>query len=106
MLQRACVQLDAYAPSSQQEPDHSEVLLSSEVHPCYECGVQFDSARGLRTHMLHVHAARSEAAFWAHGSTCVACLKLFHTRARPVQHLKHGSTWCLKGGHVALRASD
>ena len=63
---------------------------------CYSCGSMHASRRSLATHAARAHGHESPAANAMFSTTCIACMKQFHTRPRLVAHLLHSTTKCLE----------
>ena len=61
----------------------------SEAHHvfCYECGQSFHSFRLLRNHCHRAHGYKSPTRAYLPSNECLACLTLFGSRDRAVQHL-------------------
>jgi hypothetical protein len=70
--------------------------IPTETWPCYNCGASFDSRRALTSHATRAHGRTSDASDCMFGTSCIACLREFHTRPRLSGHLRHGSNACLE----------
>ena len=68
---------------------------------CEICSRKFANQMGLHTHMHKAHRGPIAARRYAAGEHCIACLKLFHTRDRLIQHLAQSSPRCML---VAIRS--
>jgi len=69
-----------------QLPERSSCRLSGLV--CYECGFAGCSIRTFQTHMRKAHGVRAAVAPAAHGTSCLRCMRIYHTRQRLLQHLR------------------
>ena len=67
-----------------------------EGYECLICGVTFASKTALAVHNRHRHRVYAKASHFAPGTTCFACARTYHTRARLIQHLQYGSMDCLQ----------
>ena len=81
---------DADASPSQEMPDREE---NAAWHG-YLCGSAFDTRVGLAAHAKWAHKVRPAYTEAIHGTSCLACMKLVHTRARLATHLAVGSIAC------------
>jgi hypothetical protein len=61
---------------------------------CAECGAEFRSRRGLRTHQIHAHGRRREVRRYCLGSVCPTCFGDWHTRLRCLHHMQYGAAAC------------
>ena len=69
---------------------------------CYECGLAFRSAAGVRMHCKMKHGMRSDVEAAVHDTYCLACMQDVHSVDRLVPHPRAGGSRC--GNLVLLHA--
>ena len=90
----------AAQPSSVPEPvvAHPDPPAGSsdngQFFPCEFCGALFPLRKHLTVHLARRHEVISPTRLLAHGPTCVACLRHYHTVVRLQNHLKRSGA-CL-----------
>eukprot|EP00438_Fugacium_kawagutii_P011413 Skav216741 [mRNA] locus=scaffold178:124271:126382:- [translate_table: standard] len=65
------------------------------VFQCDHCEQRFATYHQLSTHALRKHNMPSLAQRYTSSNTCRACLKVYHSRAQVLHHLKYMRTGCL-----------
>ncbi|CAE8665862.1 unnamed protein product [Polarella glacialis] len=73
--------------------DQQEARLG---YKCDKCPRMFESLQKVSVHLYKIHHVKSEARKFAAGSSCMCCLKQYHTRPRLIQHLLCRQTGCLQ----------
>ena len=64
-------------------------------HPCPHCDRSFTSYHGLCTHVFKKHGIHNIVQRYATSNGCRACLKVYHSRAQVLHHLRYVRTGCL-----------
>ena len=74
------------SPSTQQTDAHFQ---------CKECSAVFPTYKALCTHMYKKHDALNVVHQYCASNTCRSCLKVYHSRAQAIHHLRYMRTGCL-----------
>ena len=77
-----------HARSSEPPAPPAPVLDKVSAHICYDCGQSFLKMRALLQHARVMHGAKSSCYTAMHGTSCLRCLKEFHTMQRVLTHLR------------------
>ena len=64
--------------------------------PCYLCGSEHNSRKGLSSHVCKVHGVKRFERRLCSGTTCLACLRNFWSRDRLIRHVAHSSEKCAR----------